>query len=56
MCPGPALIAAVIGQPGAAFYFLPSMLAGMKLAAPLKTAISLPHPRWTTGGNEPKQE
>ncbi|CAM9689731.1 unnamed protein product [Ascophyllum nodosum] len=49
LCPGPAFAAAAYGFPSVAFVFLPSVAVGMKVAGPLKRAVSLPHPSWVTG-------
>ncbi|CAM9689936.1 unnamed protein product [Ascophyllum nodosum] len=51
MCPGPAFVAAAYGLPSVACIFLPSVAVGMKIAGPLKKAVSLPHPSWVTGGS-----
>eukprot|EP00904_Undaria_pinnatifida_P003270 jgi/Undpi1/12944/HiC_scaffold_7.g02610.m1 len=51
MCPGPAFVAAAFGLPGPALFFLPSVVIGMKVAGPLKGAMSLPDPNWVTGGD-----
>ncbi|CAM9149734.1 unnamed protein product [Ectocarpus sp. 8 AP-2014] len=50
LCHGPAVVSAAFGLPDSALAFMPSLVVEMRLSGPLRGAVSLPHPRWVTGG------